>query len=329
MDLPDDAIESFRKRAEIVRSIRRFFDERGYLAAETPLLAATPIPEAHLELFRTELLEPDSSAGTMPRREYFLLPSPEYYLKQLLAAGVGNLYEITRSFRNAESRGDLHNPEFTMLEYYTVDADSDRSLVLTMELLRVLGEEATPLVMTMQEAWDRWAGIDLAATMSGVERDNRHALAREIEERRLSLRVDETESWEDLFQRVFLTHVEPRLPRDQPVFLTHYPAAIPTLARRVPDTPWADRWELYLAGVEVANCFGEETDPKRILSFMQEQDRQRRRHRETQHPWDEKYLQPSHVLPRCSGVALGVDRLVMYLLRRETIHRVISFSVFE
>jgi len=137
MDLPDDAIESFRKRAEIVRSIRRFFDERGYLAAETPLLAATPIPEAHLELFRTELLEPDSSAGTMPRREYFLLPSPEYYLKQLLAAGVGNLYEITRSFRNAESRGDLHNPEFTMLEYYTVDADSDRSLVLTMELLRV------------------------------------------------------------------------------------------------------------------------------------------------------------------------------------------------
>lgn len=329
MELTEAALQSLAKRADLVRSIRRFFDERNYFAAETPLLAATPIPEAHLELFRTTLLVPDYPVGGNRIRDFFLLPSPEYYLKQLLAAGMGNLYEITRSFRNAESRGDLHSPEFTMLEYYTVEADGDQSLELTIDLLEYLGDRTSPLVITMQEAWLQWTGIDLEATMAGDDDDNRHSLATEIRRRRLSLVEEDSESWEDLFQRVFLTHVEPRLPRDRPVFLTRYPAEVPTLARRVPGTPWADRWELYLRGVEIANCFGEETDPGRIREFMQEQDQQRGKYREIQHPWDGKFLQPPTVLPRCSGVALGVDRLVMYFLKKETIHRVISFPVFE
>lgn len=319
-------MEHLRARAAIIRTIRRFFDDRDYLAAETPQLAWTPIPEAHIELFAAPLVEPAGSDA--PPRNLFLLPSPEYYLKQLLARGAGSLYEITHSFRNAESRGPWHNPEFTMLEYYTVEADGHDSLEITVDLLRALGEHTPAVTITMQEAWLRWTGIDLERTMTGTEQENRQRLAKEIEKRNLSARIGPDETWEDLFQRIFLSHVEPEVPRDRPVFLTHYPAAIPTLARTIPGTPWSDRWELYLSGMEIANCFGEETDPARIRAFMAAQAEAKEKTCVTTHPRDGQFLQPPWVLPRCSGVALGVDRLVMHLLGEDSIQRVIPFPLF-
>ena len=324
---PDGArIETLRARTTIIRHIRAFFDRRGYLAAETPQLTATPIPEAHIELFATEMIDPGATGHA--DAPLFLLPSPEYYLKQLLAAGSGSLYEITHSFRNAESRGPQHNPEFTMLEYYTVDADGADSLAITAELLRELGETRPALIISMQEAWRRWTGIDLETTLQGTPEENRAALVEQISARRLTIRIEPEETWEDLFQRVFLSHVEPEIPQDRPVYITDYPAAIPTLARRIPGTPWADRWELYLSGMEVANCFGEETDPDRISAFMAAQAEVKARTRVVTHPRDARFLQPPGVLPRCSGVALGVDRLVMHLLKEDTIQRVISFPLF-
>lgn len=322
------------KRARIVRTIRAFFDGRGYLAAETPQLATKPIPEAHLELFSTTLLSQNQEPVHGESESLlFLLPSPEYYLKQLLAAGTGSLYEITHSFRNAEVRSPHHNPEFTMLEYYTVDADADDSLALTVELLEELPEgttrsSPTPLVIPMQEAWKRWTGMDLASTLAGTEAQNRAALVQEIEKSDLLTRANPQETWEDLFQRVFLTHVEPQLPNDRPVFITRYPAAIPTLARTIPGTPWADRWELYLSGLEVANCFGEETDPARIRKFMERQAAEKRKTGHREHCWNSDFLQPPATLPRCSGVAMGVDRLVMHILGKESVNRVISFPDF-
>lgn len=321
-------LETLRARAEVIRTIRAFFDARGYLAAETPQLARTPIPEAHIELFATRLIHPTTVPNAPEKDELYLLPSPEYYLKQLLANGSGSLYEITHSFRNAESRGPHHNPEFTMLEYYTVEADSHDSLEITQALLEALGERGRPLILSMQEAWARWTGIDLAATLEGDDRENRDVLAREVERRALTAVVRPDESWEDIFQRVFLSCVEPEIPRDRPVFVTQYPARIPTLARRLPGTPWSDRWELYLSGLEVANCFGEERDPERIKTFMDAQAREKERTRLVTHPGDPCFLQPPATLPRCSGVALGVDRLVMHLLGADAIQRVISFPLF-
>lgn len=317
------SIDTLQRRAEILRRIRSFFDGRGYLSVETPQLAPVPIPEAHIELFPVRAVQEGQFGADL-----YLLPSPEVYLKQLLAAGSGNLYEITHSFRNAESRGPQHNPEFTMLEYYTVDADSTDSLAITKELLRELGETAPVEELSMQEAWERCTGIDLAATLAGPARENRENLATEIQERSLAQTIRNDETWEDLFQRVFLSHVEPELPRDRPVFLTEYPAVIPTLARSIPGTPWSDRWELYVSGMEVANCFGEETGPDRIRQFTAHQAEEKRRLRLVTHPRDGQWLQPPGVLPRSSGVALGVDRLVMHLLREDTIQRVISFPLF-
>ena len=316
-----DRFVALRRRAELLHRLRAFFDCRGYLAVETPQLCPTPIPEAHIALFETR------GADGAPQ---WLLPSPEYHLKKLLAAGSGNLYEITHSFRNAEQRGPQHSAEFTMLEYYTVDADGETSRLLTEELLRELqtaaggaGPGPDPRILTMQEAWARWAGIDLASTLDGF-RGDASALATAITGAGLGMEVRPDESWEDLFQRVFLTYVEPELPNDRPVFLTRYPAAIQTLARRIPGTPWADRWELYLGGVEVANCFGEETDPATIAAFFDEQRNGKRCSGLVDHAVETGYLSDPP-LPRCSGVAMGVDRMVMHYLGFSDIRQVLTF----
>jgi lysyl-tRNA synthetase class 2 len=181
----------------------------------------------------------------------------------------------------------------------------------------------------MAEAWRRYTGIDLAATIrdDGVTGDAA-ALAAAAAGAGLSTDRRDGESWEDLFQRIFLTWVEPELPKDRPVYLTHYPAAVPTLARRIPGTPWADRWELYLGGVEVANCFGEETDPAVIAAFLRSQAAGKRAVGHREHPWDASFLQ-TPLLPPCSGVALGVDRLVMYLLGAEDIGDVLAIPDAE
>lgn len=310
-----DRLEALRTRARIIRDIRRFLDERGYLAVETPQLAATPIPEAHIELFSTRRRAQPSqparpAAADTPQADaapLYLLPSPEYHLKRLLAEGSGSIYEITHSFRNGEVDGPQHSIEFTMLEYYTVDADSGDSLAITRELLQAVGLGDHASVTAMPDAWREHAGIRLEGEAAAGNRD---ALIDAIRAAGHEPHIGPDESWEDIFQRVFLTHVEPELPTDRPVFLTQYPAAIPTLARPLPGTPWADRWELYLGGMEVANCFGEETDPQRIAAFLAAQDRTRPAAGTTRHAWDRAFLQDPQ-LPRCSGVAMGLDRLVM------------------
>lgn len=322
---------NLRLRATILSRIRAFLDARGFLAVDTPPLSATPIPESHIELFATRYRAPAWHHPDRPtERRLYLLPSPERHLKRLLAEGLGSLYEIAWSFRNGESIGPYHRPAFTMLEYYTLDADGADSLRLTRDLLTALEVPGEPLVWPMAEAWRRIAAIDLAATLAdaadpavpgsaGADR-----LAAELVARGVLADAAASEGWEQLFQRGFLTAVEPQLPRDRPVFLTDYPAAVPTLARRVPGTPWADRWELYLGGMEVANCFGEETDPARIASF-QRVEAARRPPAENGEAiaWDDSFLQPPLPLPRCSGVALGVDRLVMHLAGATEIGEVI------
>jgi lysyl-tRNA synthetase class 2 len=313
-----DRIQFLARRAEVVAAIRRFFDERKYLSVETPLLAARPIPESHIELFATRYVSP---AGDRTR-DLFLLPSPEYYLKQLLAAGSGSIYEIARAFRNRDFSGGAHTPEFTMLEYYTVDADADDSLEITRDFLDALGVRGLPLVVTIEEAWRRWAGFPLHPYL-----DDADALGAKALETGAMSDAPEDESWEDVFHRILVTAIEPALPTDRPVFLTRYPASIPTLARSIPGTPWSDRWELYLGGFELANCYGEETDPERIRAFFTDQARRIEERDGTPPPVDETFADAA--LPRCSGVALGVDRLVAAILGESDIERVISFSVFR
>lgn len=309
----------------------------GYLEVETPRLARTPIPESHIELFRTTLR---SRKGG--EEDLFLLPSPEYWLKQLIAAGSGSVFEIARCFRNVEEVTPHHRREFSMLEFYTLDADAADSIAITEELIRgvvaqvdqvdptfvapevraSLRDSSPYPTMTMAEAFERFGGVGLESHLT------RDALSRAAIQ--LGMRVSEEESWEDLFQRIFLTHVEPELPTDRPLFLTDYPAAIPTLARQKPGTPWADRWELYFKGQELANCYGEETEPERIATFLADEAARKEAHSLEPHPVDPGYLQrPGERLPRCSGVALGVDRLIMTLANLSSLSGVIYFPISD
>lgn len=318
----------------MLQAIRKHLSGAGYLEVETPRLARTPIPESHIELFRTTLRSP-----TGAREDLFLLPSPEYWLKQLIASGTGNIFEIARCFRNVEEETPHHRREFSMLELYTMDADAADSIALTEELIRAVVAETEPSLldpdtratlrestpyprMTMCEAFHRFAGFDLEAHLS------LESLSRAAGD--MGMQASEEESWEDLFQRLFLSHVEPELPTERPLFLTDYPAAIPTLARQKPGTPWADRWELYFRGQEVANCYGEETNPEEIATFMATEAARKEAHSLEPHPVDSGYLQrPGERLPRCSGIALGIDRLIMTLANLSSLGGVIYFPISD
>jgi lysyl-tRNA synthetase class 2 len=326
-------LEILQDRARIIREIRAFFDGRNYLEADTPLLAPDLIPETCLEVFETAYVPP---RGSRRREEkLWLIPSPEIWMKKLIARHRVSMYQICKCFRNTESRGHLHNPEFTMLEYYTMDADYLDSLTLTEELFRRLLEPASGrpgvartalqppfLRLTMEEAFSRWAGFSLyEAAEAGTM---------EAEARRLGLDPPPGLGTAVLYDLIFIHAVEPALPQDRPVVLLDYPAFVPCLARKnSPAT--VERWELYAGGIELANCYSEETDPEEVRRYFKAEAAEKEKNALVKHTIDRHYWK--NFLPRedgagfpaCSGVAMGVDRLVMALTGRSTIEEVFSF----
>jgi lysyl-tRNA synthetase class 2 len=304
-----------RRRSEVLHLIRLFFRRLGFLEVDTPLLAPALIPESSLEVFRT--------AGDP---ELYLIPSPELWMKRLLAEGSGSLFQLCRCFRNHEPESPLHSREFTMLEWYAVEADYLESIGILERLFGFLLERmglgpalrfrgrrldcAPPFPrLSMREAFRRQLGWRLE------DLQDLKTLARKA--RALEVQVAEDDSWADLFHKVFLSFVEPALPADRPLVLLDYPAAVPTLARR--SGCWAERWELYLGGIEVANCYSEATNAPAIEQFFRGQSEAKLRSWEPHRvDWElAAALQAS--LPRCSGAALGVDRLLMVLLDEESV----------
>ncbi len=324
-------LQTLRERAELLQLIRMFFLDRGYLEVDTALLCPTLIPEGSLEVFRTCY---HSAGGT--DRDAFLIPSPELWMKRLVAEGSGSIFQICKSFRNSEPAGPLHSPEFTMLEWYTLQADYLQSMDTLEELFAHLFEKlgrdpvlafgdhrvdcSLPFLrLSMAEAFQEHLRVDLR------QLTNFEALGDAA--RSSGLTVTPQDRREDLFHKLFLTSVEPNLPHSRPVILYDYPALIPTLARNKPGTPWAERWELYLAGVEVANCYSEETDPERIEIFFTEQEKKKRQGLEF-HPsdWELVRIIRQQGLPKCSGVALGLERLLLFFLNQDSIGGVLPYG---
>ena len=228
------------------------------MEVETPLLAPWLIPEPSIDVFASEQRHADGTS-----RPLWLTPSPELWMKRLAAAGMPRVYQLARCFRNVEEQGPFHRHEFTMLEWYAVGESYHDALGRTEELLAALHAEVERLGVSgapatrpplqrvaMARLWQDELGLDPA-----------HASAAELRAaaRRLELPAAAGDTWEQLFNRIFLTCIEPRISRDRPVAVLDYPARIPTLAATHDDGVHAMRWELYLAGIEVANCFQEET----------------------------------------------------------------------
>ncbi|RKX80906.1 MAG: elongation factor P--(R)-beta-lysine ligase [Spirochaetes bacterium] len=316
--------EAIIERAAMYRGIRDYFDNCGYLEVDTPLLTDSPIPESHIELFQTRKVRPDGTSYPL-----YLVPSPEIWLKMALASGSSSLFQIGRCFRNGEQMDKWHRNEFTMLEWYGVDKTSGDNLLVMQEIIKVTlhavnseaGEEVSGNIreISMDEAFREFAGFSLESALeesglSGINRtspgypaslaDISEFFRSRLKEKNLPSGDIDRESADDLFHRLFLTLVEDALPADRPLALTHWPAFIPTLARGIPDTPWADRWELYIRGVEVANCYGEETDEELLKNYWEN---------ESPEKPDPDFRWPQLIgrgMPSCSGTAVGLDRLL-------------------
>lgn len=312
-----------RERSRIIASIRSFFDRRNYLETDTPLLSPDLIPESCLEVFETARLPPPESRSRKPE-PYWLIPSPEIWMKKLIARHRVSMYQICKCFRNGESSGRFHSPEFTMLEYYTMDAGYKDSLIITEDLFAELGIKVPFLKITMEEAFSRWAGFSLC---DAVKRGNLLD-----EAKRLGLDVHEGIDIPTLYDLIFIHAVEQKIPRDMPVALMDYPAFVPCLAKKH-TAGTVERWELYANGIELANCYSEETDPAEVRCFFENEAAAKKKSALVNHQIDSDYWKifslenSGSAFPRCSGVALGLDRLIMVLTGRSTIDGVLPFPM--
>jgi elongation factor P--(R)-beta-lysine ligase len=305
-------------RGAIARTVRAWFDEHGFAEVETGILQVSPGNETHLHAPRTELVAAD---GTRMTR--YLRTSPEFACKKLLAAGEVKIFEFAKVFRDRE-RGDLHLPEFTMLEWYRANAGYDAvmadSVVITAHAAQATGigqfsfrgrtadPFAEPELLTVAAAFERFAGIDLLATISGNEGD-RAQLAAAAASR---VRISDDDTWSDIFSKVLVQHIEPNLGQGRLTVLFEYPVPEAALARaKASDPRVAERFEIYACGVELANGFGELTDAReQRRRFMQAMDEKARRYGE-RYPLDEDFLAAVENMPEACGIALGFDRLVM------------------
>jgi lysyl-tRNA synthetase class 2 len=310
-----------RRRGLVTAAVRAFFTARGYTEVETPYAVAVPGEEVHLGTFRTERVSP-----TGERQALFLHTSPEFAMKRLLVAGAGPIFQFARVWRNGEG-SDLHAPEFTMLEWYRPGADMasliDETHALLLAVLPpvvtcrgITTDLADPECLTMQAAFARLVGADLLATA-----DDAAALAAQA-----GVRLRDGEDWEDLFFRLLLGRIEPHIGQSRPTFLTHWPAAQAALARRDPADPRvAERFELFVCGMELANAFVELTDAaEQRARFVADRARRAALYGDSLWPLDEDFLAALELgLPPCAGIALGFDRLAMIASGAQRIDQVL------
>ncbi|MXP61999.1 EF-P lysine aminoacylase GenX [Roseomonas sp. M0104] len=320
-------LPALRRRARLLAETRAFFGARGYCEVETPALVPAPGMEVHLAAFRSEF-RPILGEGSFL---LWLRTSPELAIKRLLVAGAGPVFEIARVWRNGEV-SERHSPEFTMLEWYRPGAGLGALMDETEAYLRAVlpsrvahGGVETDLAspferLTMAEAFRRHCnGLDILATLgAGGEGD---AAALRAAARAAGFGPRPGEGWEDLFFRLLLERIEPHLGRGRATFLTHWPAPQAALARRDPADPRAAlRFELFVAGLELANAFDELTDAAEQAERFAHDVAERRRLYGEGWPVDQDFLDALTLgMPATAGIALGFDRLAMLAAGAENI----------
>ena len=304
-------------RNRIIAGLRSWFAVRDFTEVECAALQVSPGNEAHLHGFETRLIQPDGS-----RERRYLHTSPEFACKKLLAAGETRIFDIARVYRNRE-RTPTHSPEFTMLEWYRANEAYDLIIEDTIAVLRLAadtagtkrfvwrGAECDPFAeperLTVAEAFLRYAGVDLLATVDRSGAADRDGLAA-----RSPVPVAADDSWSDIFSRILVEEVEANLGMNRPAVLYEYPAAEAALARPCAhDARVAERFELYVCGVELANGFGELTDAGEQRRRFEAEMAVKERVYGERYPIDEELLAALAMMPEASGVALGLDRLIM------------------
>ncbi|OSM94297.1 poxB regulator PoxA [Lonsdalea populi] len=314
---PSAPIANLLKRAEIINEIRRFFFDRGVLEVETPAMSQATVTDVHLVPFDTQYVGPGAADGL----KLYLMTSPEYHMKRLLAAGSGPIYQLGRSFRNEES-GRFHNPEFTMLEWYRPHYDMYRLMNEVDDLLQQVLECESAEMLTYQQAFQRYLDVDPLSADKAQLREVAETLG-------VGDVAHQEEDRDTLLQLLFAVGVEVNIGRDKPAFVYHFPATQASLSEiSTEDHRVAERFEVYFKGIELANGFRELTDSAEQRQRFEQDNRKRAARGLPVQLIDENLLDALTAgIPDCAGVALGIDRLIMLALKAESISEVMAFPV--
>lgn len=313
---PTASWQNLRLRADLLRRTRQFFDSHGFLEVETPILSADTVVDRHLDPFAVDVA---GLGGQTPRR-LWLQTSPEFAMKRLLAAGAEAIYQITRAFRLGE-QGPLHNPEFTMVEWYRAGDGPEEGMTLTGQLCDVLLGRGSARRVSYAEAFEQHVGINPHAIATGalVSAAEKHGVAAPA-----SLAHDDRDGWLEL---LLVERVRPQLGIERPAILYDYPASQAALAQiRKGDPPVAERFELFVDGVELANGYHELLDADELAHRNQRVNAQRRRDGKPALPTDSRLLAAMRAgLPGSAGVAIGFDRVVMLAAGAKSLAEVTAF----
>jgi len=291
--------ETLQARAKLIQSIRLFFINHDFLEVETPLRIPSPAPEEHIEAFRSE--------------NWFLQTSPELCMKRLLAAGFPKIFQISKCFRAGE-RGDKHLQEFTMLEWYVAQFDYHQLMDQCEKMVRSVAQDMGIAAMIRQNKkinsappWERITASNAFLKYAPVTLEE--ALA------------------QNKFDEILVDYIEPRLGMKRPAFLYDYPAQLASLAKLKDDNPtFSERFELYIGGLEIANGFSELTDAREQKRRFEEALKMRAAKNWAHYTMPEKFLRSLENLPPCAGIALGIDRLLMFFSGQEKIDDVVAFT---
>lgn len=314
---PDASIEVLQQRAAILAAVRAFFNHRGLLEVETPCLSHATVTDVHLHAFTTEFCSPlDTEQQTL-----YLQTSPEYAMKRLLCAGSGSIFQICKAFRN-EEEGKLHNPEFTLLEWYRVGWDHHQLMREVDALMQHVLQCAPAEIVTYQQCFLQYLNCDpLIADLTQL---------RDLASAKGFANIANHEKNRDTLLNLLFSHcIEPNIGQQQPCLVTNFPASQSALARiNTYDPRVSDRFELYFKGIELANGYHELTDATELAERFAQDNRQREFAKLPKQPIDQHLLAAmQHGLPDCAGVALGLDRLIMLALQKNIIRDVLSFSI--
>lgn len=314
--LPTASFENLRARSTIIKLIRDFFNERGVLEVETPLLCHTSVTDPFIQSIPAFI----NTHANNKEQQFYLQTSPEYAMKRLLAAGSGAIFQICKAFRQGDI-GKIHNPEFTILEWYRIDYDHHQLMDEMDELLRLILKTSPAERITYKELFlSRLQVNPHTATLSDLK-----ACARKNNITIINNEIDR-DTWLDLLR----THViEPTLGQHQPVFIYDFPASQAALARiQTTNPPVASRFEVYFQGIELANGFHELQDVNEQRKRFEKNLVERTKLQLNILPIDELFLSAlSHGLPDCAGVALGIDRLIMLAGNKNKLADVLSFDI--
>lgn len=332
-------LHHLKNRIKIIQEIRTFFFEAGFLEVDTPALQISPGLEIHQCAFETTLSTPFQQKS----QTLYLHTSPEFAMKKLLVEGLSKIYQITHAFRN-EEEGRFHNPEFSMLEFYITQEDYFYLMDFTESLIKHCAKAiniqsikfdhtfcnlSTPWErITVQEAFQKYAHIDLMATLPSypTQEPNPTLLRKEAE--KINIRTSNHDTWEDVFFRIMLDKIEAHLGKEKPTILYDYPIVLGALARAKKTNPLiAERFEIYIAGIELGNGYSELTDPDEYIQRFQYTQKMQKKLYNRIYPIDETFISAlKKGLSPCTGIAIGIDRLVMLLSQASCIQEVLWLS---